>query len=77
MAKLTNVVALERGHDGRIVREPGERFQIDLEDKRFAGSTWFAPEGSPAVAEAKAKEAKAKRDPKARPPGAEIGRAHV
>lgn len=65
MAKITQVVALERGHDGRVVREPGEHFSLDIEDARFKGSTWFAPVGSP-----EARPKKAERDPKARPPGA-------
>lgn len=55
------VVALERGHCGRAVREPGEEFDVDesrLKDK----STWFTP-----VAQAP----KPKRvDPNAPPPGA-------
>lgn len=56
------VVALERGHDGRAVREPGEEFDLDLADPRFKGSNWFAEVG---------KDPKPKRvDPNAAPPGA-------
>jgi hypothetical protein len=69
MAKITEVVALERGHDGRLVRDAGERFSLDLDDKRFNGATWFAPVDSPAVAEAAAKAKQAQR-PNARPLGA-------
>lgn len=60
----TKVVALERGHDGRLVREPGEVFMLDTADARFKGSTWFAPvDKAPKVVVKKA-------DPSARPPGA-------
>jgi len=60
----TKVIALERGHDGRILREPGEVFDLDVADPRFKGSTWFAPvDKAPKVVLKKA-------DPKARPPGA-------
>lgn len=55
------VVAVDRGHDGRQVREAGETFTVD--DSRLKeGSTWF-------VAVDKAPKAKP-ADPKARPPGA-------
>jgi hypothetical protein len=60
----TKVVALERGHDGRILREAGEVFDLDVADPRFKGSTWFAP-----VDKAPKPTAK-KADPKARPLGA-------
>lgn len=61
---LTKVVALERGHDGRVVREPGEVFDVDLSDARYKGTTWFASlDKAPKVAPKKV-------DPKARPPGA-------
>lgn len=59
-AELVDVVAVERGHDGRMVREVGERFQVPasrLKEK----STWFV--------DAKSYEPKV-LDPKARPPGA-------
>lgn len=56
------VIALERGHDGRVVREVGERFEVDLDDPRFKGATWFCePDKAPAPKPA-AKNA--------RPPGA-------
>lgn len=67
MAKITQVVALEAGHDGRLFRVAGETFSVDMEDPRFAKSTWFAPVDSKA---AKVVNVKAKPDPKARPPGA-------
>ena len=36
------VVALDRGHCGRAVREQGEEFEVD--DSRMKdGSTWFTP----------------------------------
>lgn len=55
------VVALERGHCGRAVRELGEEFDVD-ESRLKDGSRWFAPvEKAP-----KPKPA----DPNARPPGA-------
>lgn len=45
---LTEVIALERGHDGRTIREAGEKFHVDLEDARFKGATWFSkPEDAP------------------------------
>jgi hypothetical protein len=59
---MTKVVAVERGHDGRVVHEVGETFDLDLEDPRFKGSTWFVPVD-------KAPAAKTV-DPNARPPGA-------
>lgn len=60
----TKVVALERGHDGRVLREPGEVFDLDPADARFKGSTWFAPvDKAPKVVVKKP-------DPKARPLGA-------
>jgi hypothetical protein len=60
---LTRVIALERGHDGRIVREAGEQFDVDLADERYKGTTWFVPAN-------KAPVVKVKADSKARPPGA-------
>ena len=34
------VVAVERGHDGRVIREVGDVFEVD--EKRLKdGSTWF------------------------------------
>lgn len=56
------VIAIERGHDGRSVREAGEVFDIDADDPRFKGSTWFAP-----VDKAPAPKAV---DENAQPPGA-------
>lgn len=48
MAKMTEVIALEAGHDGRVFRQAGERFHVDMEDKRFEGATWFVePEKAP------------------------------
>jgi hypothetical protein len=58
----TRVVALERGHCGRAVREQGEEFEVDLADPKFKNSTWFTPVD-------KAPKPK-KVDPNARPPGA-------
>jgi len=46
MAKLTEVVAIEMGHDGRHIRQAGSRFHVDLDDPRFEGSTWFVKAGS-------------------------------
>lgn len=41
---MARVIAVERGHDGRVMREVGERF--DVPDERLKdGSTWFVPEG--------------------------------
>lgn len=39
----TLVVATERGHDGRAIRDEGEKFYVDMEDARFKGATWFVP----------------------------------
>ena len=59
---MTKVVAVERGHDGRVLHEVGEEFDVDLEDVRFKGSTWFVPvDQKPALKQV---------DPHARPPGA-------
>jgi hypothetical protein len=48
---MARVIAVERGHDGRVMREPGERF--DVPDARLKdGSTWFVEESkapAPAV----------------------------
>lgn len=58
---MARVVAVERGHDGVRVREPGEEF--DVPDARLKdGSTWF-------VDVKKAPEEKVPA-PNARPPGA-------
>lgn len=55
------VVALERGHCGRMVREAGEEFDVD-ESRLKDGSRWFAEVQ---------KAPKPKRvDPNAPPPGA-------
>lgn len=58
------VIALERGHDGRVLREAGESFDLDTEDPRFKGSTWFVPVNKAPKVVVK------KSDPKVRPPGA-------
>lgn len=58
----TKVVAIARGHDGSAVREEGEVFVLNLNDPRYAGSTWFVK-----VDEAPPPKA---ADPKKRPPGA-------
>lgn len=60
---MTKVVALEKGHDGVDIREQGEEFDVDLDDRRFAGSTWFVP-----VEQAPKPEVK-KKGPDPRPPG--------
>lgn len=59
---VVSVIAKERGHDGAHLREAGERFQLDIADPRFAGSTWFVPadDYKPPVVKSK----------NARPPGA-------
>lgn len=44
MSKEIEVVAVERGHDGSIVREAGERFHVD-EARLSDGSTWFVRVG--------------------------------
>lgn len=62
MARMTEVVALEMGHDGVDVRNVGARFHVDLEDPRFKDSTWFVP-----VDKAPPPKPKTKSD---RPPGA-------
>lgn len=37
---MPRVIAVERGHDGRVLREVGEQF--DVTDERLKdGSTWF------------------------------------
>lgn len=59
---MTRVVALEKGHDGLTVRAVGEEFDVNLDDPRFKGATWFStvdkvPAPKPF-------------DPNAQPPGA-------
>lgn len=61
MSNQIEVIAVERGHDGRSVREQGETFFVS-EERLKDGSTWFVPT-SKAPAPKKA-------DPLARPPGA-------
>lgn len=59
---MARVIAVERGHCGLMVREPGEEFEVDLEDPRFKGCTWFTTKDNlpaPKVI-----------DPNAQPPGA-------
>ncbi len=62
MARITEVIALETGHDGRVIRNANERFTVDLDDERYKGVTWFVP-----VEEAPAPKPKPKN---AQPPGA-------
>lgn len=47
------VIALERGHDGEQVRDPGDEFDVD-ERLCLDGSTWLRP-ADPADAERYAK----------------------
>lgn len=59
---MARVVAVERGHDGRAVREIGEEFDVDTNEARFKGCTWFVPVNKrPPPVEV---------DPRAQPPGA-------
>ena len=60
---MTRVIAVERGHDGRFMREPGEAFDVDLKDPKFKGSTWFVT-----ADKAESKPPKT-ADASARPPG--------
>lgn len=62
MSKLTEVVALEAGHDGTAYRHAGERFLVDLEDARYEGVKWFVKPGEEPEAPPKPKDK--------RPPGA-------
>lgn len=62
MANIKTVVAIEPGHDGRVYRQAGERFSVDVDDPRFKDSTWFAEPEKVPPPKAKPKEA--------RPPGA-------
>ena len=39
---MARVIAIEAGHDGVFRREPGEEFDINVDDPRFKGSSWFA-----------------------------------
>jgi hypothetical protein len=51
---MPRVIAIQRGHDGAVVREPGEAFEVS-EARLKDGSTWFVPEDKvpePAPAEA-------------------------
>lgn len=59
---MARVVAIQRGHDGRFVRQEGEEF--DVPDERLnEGSTWFVPVD-------KKPPPKPKPTPSDRPPGA-------
>lgn len=59
---MPRVIAIERGHDGRMIREVGEQF--DVSDARMKdGSTWF-------VLVKDAPEPGAAKPKPARPPGA-------
>jgi len=61
---MARVIAIARGHDGKVIREEGEAF--DVPDARLKdGSTWFVPEDKAAEA---MKPAAARKT--ARPPGA-------
>lgn len=62
MSKLTEVVAIDAGHDGRSYRYAGEKFLIDLEDERYKGASWFTKVGEEPEAAPKPKDK--------RPPGA-------
>lgn len=46
MPRITEVVAVESGHDGKHFRHAGSRFHVDLEDPRFKGSSWFVKAGN-------------------------------
>lgn len=59
---MARVIAVERGHDGRFVRDIGEEFDVDLNDLRFKGVTWFVPKEQAPVPK--------RVDPNAQPPGA-------
>ena len=52
---VTKVVALVKGHDGNVVREVGEEFEINLADPKYDGVTWFEPVDK-GLAEARARE---------------------
>ena len=40
---VVTVIALAKGHDGFTLRDVGEVFELDIDDPRFFGSTWFEP----------------------------------
>jgi len=63
------VVALQRGHDGTAIREPGEEFSVDA--KRLKdGSTWFVPADTEAFAAYEKAEAEKAKSVNKQPPGA-------
>lgn len=41
---MARVIATERGHDGRVMREVGEQFDVPAERLKD-GSTWFVEVG--------------------------------
>ena len=70
--KLTQVIALERGHDGDSIRNEGDVFFVDLAETitvpgekpgttqqvgRFKGVKWFVPVGSEEAKAAKTEPA--------------------
>lgn len=63
------VVALQRGHDGVAIREPGEEFELD--SKRLKdGSTWFVPADAEAYEALQKAEAAKAKSTRTQPPGA-------
>lgn len=66
---MARVIALQRGHDGRVVREEGEEFEI-ADERLLDGSSWFAA-ADPAVHKRITDEAnKRAAKNKKQPPGA-------
>ena len=65
---MTKVVALEAGHDGVTYRNRGDEFDLDLEDARYKGATWFTPVKTIAPPQAAEQSAKPAKAPKAKPP---------
>lgn len=63
---MVRVVAIERGHDGTFMRQPGEEFSVPDErmkdGKPADGSTWFVAVGKAPAPVAKPADS--------RPPGA-------
>lgn len=43
---LTEVIALDEGHDGTVRRHVGEVFTVDTDRPELIGADWFVPVGS-------------------------------
>jgi len=66
---MAKVIALQRGHDGRQIREEGEEFDVP-ESRLTDGSNWFVPANDEARAAHRRAVAAKEKAAKQNPPGA-------